>query len=580
MEIVLDEERKKILSTTGHTLIIGGPGSGKTTIALLRAHKEINSNTLKPYQKVLFLSFARATVTRINEVVGKMLSKTEQKQLQIETYHGFAWNLVRSHGYLLKDTKIIRLLPPPEAASHLASFLEEDRDKEKIRLFEEEGLLHFDLFAKKATEILSRSNVICKIVSNTYPLIILDEFQDTNPDEWSMIQELGRNSTLISLADAEQRIYNFRGADPKRIGDFMSLFSPTTFDFGSQNNRSTGKDITLFGNDLLTGANISKNYIDVEVIRYPNGRKGQGSVSSILKVEVIKGIASLVSSGKLEWSLVILVPTKKLMLEVSDYLNSEQRFKSGRRLIPIYHEVAVDAYGPSLAATLLARLLEGEGGTGSLGQKIAGDLCAHIRGRNGGERITASDQEILSSLNEYISSGICGKRNKALIQECIKIPELRKAVVLSGDPEEDWLTMRRIIISLKSKAFLKVEEDANYLRLLHKGATLRSLLSESWKKNGNYSKAASLVQNALMHEHFSASTKKWKGVQVMTIHKSKGKEFDEVLIYEGLHTGRIVTHGSSQEEIDQKRLVLRVGVTRGINKVKIFTPESDPCILL
>ena len=36
-EIVLDEERTRLMSTAGHLLVMGGPGSGKTTIALLKA---------------------------------------------------------------------------------------------------------------------------------------------------------------------------------------------------------------------------------------------------------------------------------------------------------------------------------------------------------------------------------------------------------------------------------------------------------------------------------------------------------------------------------------------------------------
>ena len=67
------------------------------------------------------------------------------------------------------------------------------------------------------------------------------------------------------------------------------------------------------------------------------------------------------------------------------------------------------------------------------------------------------------------------------------------------------------------------------------------------------------------------------GVNVMTIHKAKGKEFDEVIVYEGLYQNRIV---SRPDRIDQARLNLRVAVTRAKEKTIIMTPESDPCPLL
>lgn len=103
----------------------------------------------------------------------------------------------------------------------------------------------------------SLSNIV------SYPVIILDEFQDTSADEWQLIQLLGTNSELIALADPEQRIYDFRGADPKRIAQFIESFKPKIFDFGQQNNRSNGKDIAEFGNDLLQGKNTGKQFSDI-----------------------------------------------------------------------------------------------------------------------------------------------------------------------------------------------------------------------------------------------------------------------------------------------------------------------------
>ena len=58
--------REQLLDCRGHALVIGGPGSGKTTIALKKAVVRINEG-LAPGQSVLFLSFSRAAVARMGE---------------------------------------------------------------------------------------------------------------------------------------------------------------------------------------------------------------------------------------------------------------------------------------------------------------------------------------------------------------------------------------------------------------------------------------------------------------------------------------------------------------------------------
>ena len=64
----------------------------------------------------------------------------------------------------------------------------------------------------------------------------------------------------------------------------------------------------------------------------------------------------------------------------------------------------------------------------------------------------------------------------------------------------------------------------------------------------------------------------------MTIHKAKGKEFDEVIIYEGSFPGQRFIY--DEEKIDQARLNLRVAVTRAKRNVIIFTPQVNSCSLL
>jgi DNA helicase-2/ATP-dependent DNA helicase PcrA len=575
----LSKEKLRLLETQGHIQVLGGPGSGKTYISLLKADREINEQRLLNGQRILFLSFARATIARVTQEAGVLISALSRKVIEINTYHGFAWRLLQSHAYLLNKNRPIRLLPPPEAASRLATFDPMARPAEKERLFVEEGFLHFDLFAGVCCELLSRSRSLLKIVCDAYPIVILDEFQDTNSDEWQLIQVIGRYSTLIALADADQRIYEFRGADPKRISDFIGAFSPAQFDFGSENNRSNGTDIVAFGNDLLSGANKGKSYKNVTVDKY-QVRRGIG-LHSQLKLTVIKRCASLRTLGLKDWSLAVLVPTKQLMIDVSDYLGTEQRFSSGTRLGILPHEVALETAGPALAAVVIAGLLEGASNTEAIAKRLIRDLCEHVRGRKGNDSPSRTQLELAGALDGYVNTGaVRGPKRKALIAECGQIAQTRMQLVLTGDPSEDWLAVRQLLSDATAESLQQVAEDAKYLRLLHRGALLRSRLSSIWRATSGYVGAANAVRDALLQEHFSTSVRVRRGIHVMTIHKSKGKEFEEVIIYEGSHQGRIVRVTASAKDIAQSRLALRVAATRAMKHTTILTPRHDVCRFL
>jgi DNA helicase-2/ATP-dependent DNA helicase PcrA len=566
--------REVLLETSGHILVLGGPGSGKTYIAACKAGVDIRSGNLAPRQHILFLSFARTTVARVAEQANQLISGAERQNLEINTYHGFAWKLLRSHGYLLGAKQKLRLLPPPEAASRLSRIPVQDRDAEKQRLFREEGLLHFDLFAAVTADLLSRGTALTKIICNAYPIIVLDEFQDTNSDEWQMIKTLGRFSHLIALADAEQRIYEFRGADPKRLGEFITEYKPTQFDFGTENNRSNGTDIAIFGSDLLTGANKGKTYRDVAIIKYRfyRGRRAHFSAKTCL----LQSIQRLKKSSGNTWAVAVLVPSKKLMLAVSDYLSSELD-----GLPAITHDVALDTEGPALAAVLIAAVLEAGHDQNQIIDRLVSDLCNHIQGRKGNDAPTKANREVANGLFEFQRGGsVRGTKKRQLMDAIRRIAAARQALALTGDPGEDWLAVRQLFAGSTCETLRDVADDAKYLRLLHKGALLRSRLGELWRTTGSYHGAEAAVRDALLQEHFSAALRDWKGIHVMTIHKAKGKEFGEVIIYEDRYTGRIVWPKAKDKDVAQARLTLRVGVTRGMKRTTILTPENDVCPFL
>lgn len=569
--MVLSPQKLTFLGCPGHALALAGPGAGKTHIALIKAQQQIASGTLRPGQKVLFLSFARPTVARILEKAAEIISKDEIKHLEINTYHGFAWSILRSHGYLLNTARTITLLPPPEAAAHFADVDVSVREQEMLRLFEEEGRLHFDLFARLVAQLLQRSDRLARIYCDAYPTVILDEFQDTNADEWALVHQLGRHSRLIALGDPDQRIYEFRGADPRRLGDFVEAFQPSSFDFSGENHRSSGTDITAFGNDLLTDLNRGREYTHVKIARY--GFRRNQSPHFRAKAEALAALRRL--RDQPNSSVAVLVPSKAFMLQFSQYLSSNLD-----GLPALRHDVSMDAESPSLAANVIAALLAG-GSTAEVASRLVATLHTHIRGRSGNKAPAQAEMGLAGAIGTYMSTGkIRGKNRELVIKECQRIAAVRAKFSLSGSPEEDWAEMQEMIATSTAPQVARVAEDARFLRLLHRGSALRTALSEMWRTRGDYAGAEAAVREAMLQEHFAAAQKDWRGLHLMTIHKAKGKEFDEVVIYEGSFSGRILTANADSRRIAQSRLALRVAVTRAIRRATIVTPQRDGCPFL
>lgn len=573
MTTILSESKRLLLYSRGHILATGGPGSGKTHIALIKGDYEYLSGGLKSNQKLLFMSFARSTVARIEEQLSDLVCKETQDSIDVTTYHGFTWRILRSHGYLLSNSASpLRVITPPEAYARLSKLDAAAFEREIERLFYEDGEIHMDLFAPLCTELLSRSQSLLSLYSDKYPVIVLDEFQDTNSKEWGLIKLLGGSSRLIALADPHQRIYRFRGADPNRLQQFKDEFRPLALDFEGENFRSSGKDITAFGNDLLDGSNKGKTYNDVSLYRY--GYYRGRSPHYFVKTKIIQRLRGLNSEG---WSLAVLVPTGQLMLLLSQYLSSQED-----GLPAIRHEVAIDAEAPCLAALVLARLLElGSSRSDQIVVELSDRLVQYLNGRRGSKGATQEDTGIASALTKFCETGeVRGSYRKSLTDSIVRISDDLISHEFSGTPEKDWSSVAAIVGKSQLKHLDMLLKDAQYVRLLRKGSSLRRTLSELWSDEHNYSGAFAAFESAYKEEYFATKRSKPAGLMLMTLHKSKGKQFSEVIIYEDRHQSRLLREGSSAWEQEECIYTLRVGVTRASDHTTIMTPTDKPSGIL
>ena len=132
------------------------------------------------------------------------------------------------------------------------------------------------------------------------------------------------------------------------------------------------------------------------------------------------------------------------------------------------------------------------------------------------------------------------------------------------------------------KLLQEVAAEAKNVRLLRKGKFIREALATSWKENGCYHNAVEMVKLSFQQEHLATASDEPHGVFIMNTHKAKGKQFDEVILFEGHNkfSDRFVPQNDKKNVTQSDRQLFMVGVTRAKQRTTIMTPENDPCVLL
>ncbi len=89
-----------------------------------------------------------------------------------------------------------------------------------------------------------------------------------------------------------------------------------------------------------------------------------------------------------------------------------------------------------------------------------------------------------------------------------------------------------------------------------------------------YEGAARMIRRVLEQEKMGGLERDPKGVSIMTMHKSKGKEFDGVVIVEGIYSSPFLL-GHEAPDFAPSRRLLRVGITRARSFVLLMRPRKS-----
>ena len=546
-------------------LVKGGPGSGKTTIALLKARRTV-LECLQPEQSVLFLSFSNSAIRRILESAEIVLTKEIERQVEIKTYHSFAWEILRSHGYLLSSQRQLSIIAAQDTAVIRAGLIDEDWAEEEKRLFLEDGRLTYDQFAPRAAELLNRSAIVRKRFAQAHPLILVDEFQDTDEDQWRLIHTLSGDSQIIAFGDPEQRIYSWRrGVSATRLQDFANALNPAQFDFQNENNRSPATGIAGYARSLVSPGFELEMPSDIVFKRFKPGQFAVGLriAFKITWKETVK------RAGHRNITVAIAARSRPMVRLISDALAKKLKL-SGKKHGPVHHDVMFDQIQIALAARVIAFIMASV--TDLSNERLAGALeriSAVYRSAGKKTPIKTSDQ--LLRWAEKCRSDEVPKT------KCLKalafVFETVGSKGFGGSPIEDWLTVRRALEVSNANELKRVADHARYLRLLRRGSAIEGQLAELWKKQGDYTGAEAALNEAILHEQLVDNHREAFKISVMTMHQLKGREYDAVLLVEDRH--RTFRGKGDQFPFMETRRLLQVSLTRARHFALILAERKN-----
>lgn len=561
----LCEQRKRILAEDGHMLVVGGPGSGKTTIALLKARRRV-LHQLNAGQKVLFLSFSNSAIRRILESAGTILTDDIADRVDIKTYHSFAWEILTSHGYLTSSRRRLKIISAQDAAVRSAGLSNDEWAAKQDRLYVDEGLVTYDQFAPRAAELLRRSSAAQECFSAAYPLILVDEFQDTDEDQWALVQSLGRRSEIIGLGDSEQRIYEWRpGVSETRLEDFGEALDCKRFDFANENNRSPASGIAGFARSLLSPGSEQKLPDDIHRQRFKPGR-----LNVQLHLAVRKAFREAKErSGKARPKIAIAARSKRLVRQISDALSLSVTV-NGRVFKALAHDVLIDQHQILLSSRVIANIIS----TTELGRS---ERLAEALDRIADMRRAAANKTNIKASDRLRKWADQCRSGKLPSTKCVvALGEVIDQVAndgFNGSPTQDWVRVRRLLEMADADELSLVAGLARYLRLLRRGSAIEQALIGLWVAQGSYRGAEVALEQAILQDQLLDAKRETDTISVMNMHQLKGREYDAVVLVEDQYN-TFMARDKAPPQAETRRL-LQVSLTRARHFAVVVSNEGE-----
>jgi len=474
--------------------------------------------------------------------------------------------LLQSYGRLIHG-KQVQFVYPGDERLRKSSFAG-DWDSERRRLAAEEGLYCFDLFAAGTADLFEGCKAVRELIAAKFPMIIVDEFQDTDDDQWRLIRSLVGVSSVFCLADPDQRIFDYRPeVSSRRIEMLHTQFNVTEFDLGDENHRSPNAGILQFADAVLNNGPTLPRTSDVKQVVFHK----VDQFAPLVHAAVIWTFSKIREKGVMNPCVAVLCRSNALVADISTILSESHKLKN-RKLSPVEHDVVWDADLSIAAAVVVASILEWPiASSRTSAARTLRAMSAYYKLKNA-ERPTNTAAELARKYEEAEIKVARGSAPRAEAAKLIVSMRDYNKFEPTGDPVKDWLSARRLLS--ETETFREVYQAARLIKLFGAGDKIGSGLASKWMETGSYAGASILVKRCLEQERLVAADRDPRGCILMNIHKAKGKEFDGVVMVEGQFKSKFFDDHFEKPPYERSRRLLRVGITRARTLVTIVRPRN------
>ena len=589
----------------GPICVISCPGSGKTTVTVIRLANLMVKGGVSP-QQILALTFSKASAKDMNDRF-KSLFPSLANHVKFATIHSFAFHIIRhfeqisgtryefidtpnqmthskrqllasiylekSERYLSDDeyetitgqiSLLKNLMIEPHQTKEIKKYVENEVELfiQVYKAYEQKKeanfFLDYDDLLTTAYQILIHRDELRTFYQQRYTHIQIDEAQDTSKIQYELIKLVATpRNNLFLVGDDDQSIYAFRGAYPKQLLDFKQTFKDAQIIYLTKNFRSSQNIVEM-----------SSTFISHNHDRYPKEIKTPNPPSSVpvlhhfqtekeqftYLMEQLKAIDDLNE-------VAILYRQNVSAISLIEMLERHQLpFKLQEGKLTFFTHPIVKDVVAFFHLTLNPRDAEAF-------KRIAKIL--YLSASVIQQTLAQSESPYLDYLTRQVAFKTAFQRDK-IRQFKLNLPKLKDLppkrgihFILDTLDYESYLTKR---------GFIKDEKERVYTQGLAVIETLKSIASETGDIHEFLNRLSHLYQ--LSHQ---SSQQMMPAINLLTFHASKGLEFNTVFLIDCIDG---ITPSSSalnqhllheEEEFEEERRLFYVAMTRARHQLQILS---------